>query len=157
MSWLPQPNICGFNHHGNWMSVYRKPHMTHTYRSPFFFLSGDVASSSRSCVTWPHTLCKHWKQVWVDRAGFRAQQGRHGSGGLVLVAGRQKLPKARWQIWAWLYSCRTRSPTSSWQTTQGSSSHEQRNESIEHVWFILDKTNKEWLFICKEALCFSSK
>lgn len=31
--------------------------MTHTYRSPFFFLSGDVASSRRSCVTWPHTLC----------------------------------------------------------------------------------------------------
>lgn len=31
-------------------------HMTHSYRSPFFFLSGDVASSSRSCVTWPHTL-----------------------------------------------------------------------------------------------------
>lgn len=57
MSWLPQPILCGLNHHGNQISVSRKPHMTHTYRSPFFFLSGDVASSRRSCVTWPHTLC----------------------------------------------------------------------------------------------------
>lgn len=53
--------------------------MTHTYRPPFFFLSGDVASSRRSCVTWPQTLCSIgsssglmalgiWFSLLVDRS-----------------------------------------------------------------------------------------
>ncbi len=140
MSWLPQPNLCGFNHQGNNVCLSKTTHDSHL---PFSILlplwrCGILQSELRDLTTY---ALQHWKQVWVQRNGFWAQQSRHGSGGLVLVAGRQKLPEAIWQICAWLCSCRTRSPISSWQTAQGSSSHEQRNESIEHVWFILDTTH----------------
>lgn len=91
MSWLPQPILCGLNHHGNQISVSRKT--THDSHLPFsIFLPlwrcGFLQAELRDLTAY---ALQHWKQVWVDRTSFRAQHGRHGSGGLV-----QKLPEARW-------------------------------------------------------------